>query len=121
MAVAAPDQIYSHEYFKYLQNRSKIRRVIRRTYLKDIQQYCIGKTIDFGCGIGELLKILPKGSIGYEVNKIAVEFCISKGLQVEFYDSENDNYQFKMIKKDEYRSFTMNHLLEHLTNSPIII
>ena len=57
-------EIYSKKYYEYLKNRSKIRKWLRLYYLRDINKYCIGKTIDFGCGVGELLKILPEDSIG---------------------------------------------------------
>jgi 2-polyprenyl-3-methyl-5-hydroxy-6-metoxy-1,4-benzoquinol methylase len=112
---------YTHEYFDYLKNRSFFRRFVRNIYLRDIKNLCIGKTIDFGCGIGKLLKILPFGSIGFEVNKTAVDFCKTEGIPVELYDPESDNYQFEMIEEGEFQTFTMNHVLEHLENSSLII
>lgn len=114
---ASADEIYSEDYFNYLRNRSSIRKAVRTLYLNDIRKYCIGKTIDFGCGVGELLKILPVGSIGFEVNKVVVEFCKKKGLNVNLYVPETDNYSFQMIEKGKYETFTMNHVLEHLENS----
>jgi hypothetical protein len=115
------EQLYGEEYFQYLKNRGFVRRQIRKIYLNDIRKYCIGKTIDFGCGIGELLKILPQGSIGFEVNRTAIEYCKSIGLHVEHYDPDADHYEFKMIPQGVYSSFTMNHVLEHLDNSQEII
>ena len=79
------------------------------------------KTIDFGCGIGELLKILPKGSIGFEVNKVVVEYCKKNDLNVNLYVPEEDNYDFKMIGAGKYETFTMNHVLEHLESSADVI
>ena len=114
-------EIYSKKYYEYLKNRSKIRKWLRLYYLRDINKYCIGKTIDFGCGVGELLKILPEDSIGYEVNNIAVDYCKSNYLNVELYNPETDEYKFKMIKRGDYKTFTMNHVLEHLDNTPELI
>lgn len=114
---ATAEEIYSEEYFKYLHDRSPIRKKIRTIYLNDIRKYCIGKTIDFGCGVGELLKILPEGSAGYEVNKVVVEFCKKNGLNVNLYIPETDNYNFQIIEAGKYETFTMNHVLEHLENS----
>jgi hypothetical protein len=119
--IAAAEEIYSEDYFNYLHNRSPIRKKIRRVYLNDIKKYCIGKTIDFGCGVGELLKILPEGSVGFEVNKVVVEFCKKNGLNVNLYIPEEDNYDFKMIEAGKYETFTMNHVLEHLEGSSAII
>ena len=118
---ATAEEIYSQDYFDYLHNRSSFRKKIRTVYLNDIKKYCIGKTIDFGCGVGELLKILPGGSIGFEVNKVVVEFCKKNGLNVDLYIPGEDNYQFKMIEAGQYESFTMNHVLEHLETSSDVI
>jgi len=118
---ATADEIYSRDYFEYLNNRSTIRKTVRTIYLNDIKKYCIGKTIDFGCGIGELLKILPAGSAGFEVNKVVVDFCKKNGLNVNLYVPEEDNYNFRMIEADTYETFTMNHVLEHLESSYEVI
>ena len=114
---ASAEEIYSQEYFDYLKDRSPIRKKVRTIYLNDIKKYCIGKTIDFGCGIGELLKTLPEGSVGYEVNKIVVNYCKKNGLNVNLYVPETDNYNFSMIEPGRYETFTMNHVLEHLDRS----
>lgn len=114
---ATAEEIYSQDYFEYLKNRSPIRKRIRTIYLNDIRKYCVGKTIDFGCGVGELLKILPGGSVGFEVNKVVVEFCKKNGLNVNQYIPEEDDYNFRMIEAGRYETFTMNHVLEHLENS----
>jgi hypothetical protein len=118
---APTEEIYSEDYFNYLNNRSSIRKAVRTIYLNDIRKYCIGKTIDFGCGIGELLKILPNESIGFEVNKIVVGFCRKNGLNVNLYIPEEDNYNFQMIEPGQYQTFTMNHVLEHLKQSSNVI
>ena len=114
---ATAEETYSQEYFDYLHNRSSFRKKIRSIYLQDIKKYCIGKTIDFGCGVGELLKMLPEGSVGFEVNKVVVDFCKRKGLNIHLYVPETDNYDFNMIAPGSYETFTMNHVLEHLENS----
>lgn len=114
---AVTEELYSKDYFNYLHKRSAIRKVVRKVYLNDIKKYCSGKTIDFGCGTGELLKILPEGSIGFEVNKIAVEYCRKNGLAVDLYKPEKDKYDFQMIQKDRFQTFTMNHVLEHIEES----
>lgn len=114
---APAEEIYSEDYFNYLHNRSSLRKRVRTVYLNDIKKYCIGKTIDFGCGVGELLKILPQDSVGFEVNKVVVEFCKKNGLNVNLYIPEDDDYNFRMIGTGQYKTFTMNHVLEHLQQS----
>ena len=117
----ASENLYAQEYFEYLHQRGWLRRIIRNIYLRDIQSYCFGKTIDFGCGVGELLAMLPEGSTGFEVNEVAVNYCKAQGLDVRLYEPEQDSYEFKMIEKGVYSCFTMNHVLEHLENSNTII
>jgi SAM-dependent methyltransferase len=119
--MTVPTEEYAQEYFNYLHDRSPIRKKIRTVYLNDIRKYCIGKTIDFGCGIGELLKILPEGSAGLEVNKVVVDYCKKQNLNVNLYMPENDNYNFQLINAEDYETFTMNHVLEHIENSSEII
>ncbi len=109
--------LYKQEYFEYLHNRSKFRKFVRQFYLRDISRNCDGKTIDMGCGIGELLRQLPEGSIGFEINPVAVDFCNETGLKVFNYDPVKDDYRFDMIEPGIYSSFTMNHVLEHLEDS----
>lgn len=118
---ASTEEIYSEDYFNYLHNRSSLRKKVRTVYLNDISKYCIGKTIDFGCGVGELLKNLPPGSVGFEVNKVVVEYCKKNGLNVKLYIPEEDDYNFKMIQQGQYETFTMNHVLEHLESSSAVI
>jgi SAM-dependent methyltransferase len=115
------EKLYSQEYFEYLRNRSSLRKFIRKFYLRDIRKYCIGKSIDFGCGTGELLSMLPTASVGFEINQVAVDFCKSYGLDVKLYNLVKDDYRLEMIAKGEYKTFTMNHVLEHLENSYAII
>lgn len=115
------EDIYSQDYFDYLHNRSSFRKKVRSFYLNDIKKYCIGKTIDFGCGVGELLKILPENSIGFEINKVVVDYCQKNDLNVKLYFPGEDNYEFTMIKPGQYETFTMNHVLEHLDRSSEII
>lgn len=107
---------YGQAYLDYLNNRSLVRRWIRRAYLLDIRSYCTGRTIDFGCGVGELLDLLPEGSIGLEVNAEAVAFCVDRGLPVHYYDPDADQYRLGQLEPGAYQTFTMNHVLEHLAD-----
>lgn len=115
------EQVYAEGYLDYLSKRNSIRKIVRRFYLYDIRKYCKSATIDFGCGAGELLKILPKDSIGFEINPYAVRYCNSEGLKVHQYDPESDKYEFRMIDPGKFHSFTMNHVLEHLEDPAFVM
>lgn len=113
--------LYAEEYFDYLHKRTFLQRVARKAYLRDIKSYCTGATIDFGCGVGELLKILPKGSIGFEINRVAVNYCLTQGLNVMLYEPETDDYKLTPVQVNTFQSFTMNHVLEHTENTKHVI
>ena len=56
------------------------------------------KTLDVGCGNGELIKYLfenkTKNIRGLEISKESVQNCLSKGLPVIEGNAENDLIQF---------------------------
>jgi hypothetical protein len=108
------EELYAEQYFEYLHRRSWWRKQVRQGYLRDIRQQCIGKTIDLGCGVGELLKLLPNGSIGLEINPFAVRYCQAEGLNVALYDPASDDYRLEGLDQRGFSTLTMNHVLEHL-------
>ena len=64
---------YGQHYTEYqLKKRSLFRHLTRKLYLSASLRMIQGRTIDFGCGVGELLQKLPVGSIGLEINKTTI-------------------------------------------------
>ncbi len=106
--------VYNKDYTGYQLQRSPMRKLVRRVYLRHTLKYVKGKTIDFGCGIGELLTLLPAGSLGLEVNETTVNYCRGIGLEVQLYHPECDNYAFIGLEAGEFNTFVMSHVLEHL-------
>jgi putative flippase GtrA len=94
-------------------SRNWLRRIVRHVYLSDILRHVRGASIDFGCGAGDLLARLPKGSIGLEINPAAVQFCRDRNLQVLPYDPELDQYELKEIPPGKYTTLLFTHVLEH--------
>ncbi|CCH56887.1 hypothetical protein BN8_06277 [Fibrisoma limi BUZ 3] len=116
------DNLYAEEYTAYQLQRSGFRRWVRNNlYFKNILQFVTGPTIDFGCGVGELLELLPTGSVGLEVNESAVRYCQSRGLDVHLYDPEADGYRLGGLPVGQFKSLVMAHVLEHLTDSDEVI
>ena len=57
--------IYGKDYKEYqLKNKGWLRRLARSIFLKNTLRYVNGKSIDFGCGAGELLSLLPQNEAG---------------------------------------------------------
>lgn len=109
---------YSSVYWKYLLNRGCFRTLVRRVYLARVRQMVKGKCIDLGCGAGELLRLLPKGSIGLEINREAVSYLVSQGLDVREYNIEAQNTSLLDIVNlnDKVEALVSSHVLEHLGN-----
>lgn len=107
---------FNQEYTDYQLQRNRLRRFIRRTYINHTAALVRGRAVDFGCGIGDLLKLLPPGSVGLEVNKATVEYCRSIGLNVDVYDPTADNYELKFLGLNRFTTLIVSHVLEHLEN-----
>jgi trans-aconitate methyltransferase len=107
--------LYGENYTHYQLDRSRFRRFVRRFYLDSAARKVSGATIDFGCGIGALLKRLPAGSIGLEVNPVSVEHCIAQRLEAEVYDADTDNWSLGILGRERgFKSLVASHVLEHL-------
>lgn len=108
---------FNQSYTDYLLHPSPFRKFVRGFYLRNVAHYAIGKTLDYGCGIGQLLKILPEGSMGVEINATSVDYCVSQGLNVKLYDPEEDNYELKFMKDQGFETFNATHVFEHIEDS----
>lgn len=106
---------YGEAYANYQHNRGWLRKFVRGFYLNAAAKQLVGRTLDMGCGLGDLLAILPQGSLGLEYNKIAVERCTANGLAAEWYDSFGDDWCLSSIGKEaRFESMVISHVLEHL-------
>jgi hypothetical protein len=106
---------FDASYTAYQTNRSALRRAVRHFYLRSAAAQLQGPTLDFGCGIGELLQRLPAGSRGLEYNQASVEYCRSRGLDVDWYDGYADDWQLSTLTPGcGLQSMVISHVLEHL-------
>jgi SAM-dependent methyltransferase len=105
------DASYTH----YQTRRSWLRKWVRKLYLRSAARRLEGPTLDFGCGVGELLERLPGGSRGLEYNQATVDFCRRRGLPVDAYDGFSDGWQLSAVAPDaRFDSMVISHVLEHL-------
>lgn len=105
------DERYTH----YQTERSRLRKIVRRAYLRSARSKLRGPTLDFGCGVGELLATLPAGSRGLEYNQATVEYCRGIGLDVDWYDGFADGWALSVVQEGRrFDSMIVSHVLEHL-------
>lgn len=106
---------FGDEYTRYQSERSAFRKFVRKLYLRRAARQLPGRTLDFGCGVGELLAWLPDGSRGLEYNQATVDHCRTQGLDVQFYDGTKDDWSLSLLEPaDGFRSMVISHVLEHL-------
>lgn len=102
-------------------SRHPLRRLIKSFYLRSVLRYVQGRSIDFGCGAGQLLARLPNGSIGLEVNPGLIAPLKNRGLNVAYYDAEQDRFQLADLPENRYSTFIMAHVLEHFVDAPAVL
>jgi SAM-dependent methyltransferase len=101
-------------------SRHPFRKAIKFFYLENILRDVIGKTIDFGCGAGQLLARLPAGSLGLEVNPQLVAALRRDGLNSQLYDP-SDDFSFFDLPLACYETFVMAHVLEHFDDAASVL
>lgn len=107
--------LYGEGYTRYQLERGVARKVVRRLYLDTAVRKLRGPTVDFGCGVGELLRRLPAGSLGLEINPVSVEHCRSEGLDALVYDGNADDWSLTILDRQRgFQSLVASHVLEHL-------
>ncbi|MBU1109822.1 MAG: class I SAM-dependent methyltransferase [Candidatus Riflebacteria bacterium] len=107
---------YNENYAKYQSQKGWLRWYLRTPYLNNVLKHVTGKTIDLGCGTGRLLSLLPAGSLGLDINPRSIEHCRKIGLDAQVYDAEDDHFALSIFKPGVFKTLTMIHVLEHLTN-----
>ncbi len=113
---------FDSDYTHYQSDRSAIRKWVRRAYLRSAARQLSGPTLDFGCGIGELLEKLSPGSKGLEYNPATVEWCRRKGMDVEVYDGFADDWRLSVLASGRsFESMIVSHVLEHLDEPAAIL
>lgn len=106
---------FEQSYTTYLQDRSSIGNwILHNVYLRYTASLTRGCVIDFGCGIGDLLRYCAPGSIGLDVNKSSVDVCVQSGLDARVYDPERDDYSLRSLEPGRFGTLVISHVLEHL-------
>ena len=97
------------EYFDLLGTITLKGRLYRKYFLYPrINNLCVGKTLDVGCGKGDFISY-RKGSVGVDINPFCVDYCKKKDL--EAYHCKDYNYPFE---SQSFDSVLLDNVLEHL-------
>lgn len=113
------DQIYAAEQIR--RAKHPLRRLVKRFYLDNALHDVQGRTIDFGCGAGQMLERLPTGSIGIEINPVLVAALRARGLDVRSYDAVSDDFALTEFDVGRYQSLMISHVLEHFSDAASVM
>lgn len=115
-------EAFDRQYTEYQTRRSVLRRLVRKAYLLSARVKLRGRTLDFGCGVGELLAGLPPGSRGLEYNRATVDYCRARGLEVDWYDGFADHWSLTVLPEGAvFESMVVSHVLEHLDEPAVVL
>jgi SAM-dependent methyltransferase len=98
-----------------------LRRRVRGFYLRRLVRLACppgtapGPCIDYGCGAGALLALLPPGSLGLELNPHLIQALRQEGLQVLPVHGQAEDFDLLAVPTDRaYTALVISHVLEHL-------
>jgi SAM-dependent methyltransferase len=99
------------DYFEYLSRRSRLGALYRRYWLYPrLARRLAGRTLDLGCGIGDMLAFRPN-TVGVDINPRTVELCRLRGVEAHLMTS--DQLPFAA---GAFESVLMDNVLEHLAD-----
>lgn len=97
------------EYFDYLSRRSRLGALYRRNWLyPQLSQRLLGRTLDVGCGIGDML-VYRNDTVGVDINPRTVAFCQARGAQAHLMRPNELPFD-----AGEFDSALLDNVLEHL-------
>jgi len=106
------DADYASEQMR--RSRHPLRRAIKGFYLRSVLSLVKGPTIDYGCGAGQLLALLPPRSVGLEVNPHLIAAHQRAGLAVRQWQANDEGFDLPGIEAGRFNSLVISHVLEHL-------
>jgi SAM-dependent methyltransferase len=112
---------YDAAYLERQVSRSRLRYLVRQVYLRRHRRLCVGPTLDFGCGAGDLLAILPPGSAGFDVNPHAVAHARARGLEIAPLGSADEAPDLPGVAEGRFQTLICAHVLEHLDDPAAMV
>lgn len=104
------------QYFRYLLKRSTLGHLYRsRVLYPRLARRLCGRTLDIGCGIGDMLAFRPQ-TTGVDVNEHTVRYCRERGLDA--YLMTPDVLPFADASFD---SVLLDNVLEHIEAPTLLL
>lgn len=113
------DKVYADEQVR--RSNHPIRKLIKYFYIRYLLADIRGMALDVGCGAGQLLRKLPPGSLGLEINQFLIDTLRKKNLNVVRYDMNEDDFGFVEIPCDKFQTLVISHVMEHFDDASVVI
>ena len=107
------DEHYASE--QQRRSRNRLRRFVKNFYLQHVLADVKGASIDFGCGAGQMLRLLPAGSVGFELNPVLVDALTREGLVVHRNSGTMQDFDLAPLHGN-FGTLVISHVLEHLND-----
>ena len=119
VSLSDSDQLNAYlNYHIYLRKKTTLGFLYRKLFLCPLLRLLLGrKYIDLGCGVGSMIQLSPKYSIGLDVNRYNIEYIISKGLKAKLIGEEG---KFP-LEDSSYPALICDNVIEHIQNPEILI
>lgn len=101
--------------------RNPFRKLIKSFYVSRVLDHVNGATVDLGCGAGQILERLPKGSAGIEVNPYLIEDLRRRGFRVIPATAGHNGLDLSALCANEFSSLVLSHVLEHFENAAQVL
>ena len=102
-------------------SQSGLRRFVKSAYLNSALREISGRTVDLGCGAGQLLARLPAGSLGLELNPVLVQTLKAQGSNVEQYDALVDDFALGPVTSQKFQTLIASHVIEHFDDAAAVL
>ena len=109
------DEDYAKEQIR--RSRSKPRRLIKDFYVRAVLSQVSGATLDVGCGAGQILERLPRGSLGLESNEHLLTHLCEQGLPCRHFNLSEDVTSEALFGSGGFQSMVLSHVLEHFPSA----
>lgn len=119
----AHEEEFGHAYAQrqIVRQRNPFRRLIKAFYVSRVLRHVHGPSIDLGCGAGQILEHLPKGSVGIEVNPHLVEELTRRGFKVIPAAEGETGFNLQALSRNKFGTLVLSHVLEHFGNADQVL
>lgn len=112
---------YGYASSQISRSRHPLRKLIKQFYVERVVRNVTGKTIDLGCGAGQILSKLPHGSLGIEINPYLVKLLNDQGLNVQVALESDIGFNLSKVEQGVYKTLVLSHVLEHFHDAEVVL